>query len=125
LNFRCERKEPISLIKLVENSNFDMNYSACLGFSVYSRREDPTENTPVFIVTEVCASRFRGNLFTEPLPSNAYSFWRSFHSNGIACYDVHCLKQLVVKSILYGRQGSSFFIFTHYKQGIIFIVVPG
>jgi hypothetical protein len=27
LNFRCERKEPISLIKLVENYNFDNLYS--------------------------------------------------------------------------------------------------
>jgi hypothetical protein len=27
LNFRCERKGPISLIKLVENSNFDNLYS--------------------------------------------------------------------------------------------------
>jgi hypothetical protein len=27
LNFRCERKNPINLIKLVENSNFDNLYS--------------------------------------------------------------------------------------------------
>jgi hypothetical protein len=49
-------------------------HSDGLGFSMYSLGAVPTENTPVYIVTVLlCASRFRGNVFSEPFQSNACS----------------------------------------------------
>jgi hypothetical protein len=59
-----------------------------LASSLYSLRVDPKENIPVSILTVLCASRFRGIMFTEPLPSNACSFSRSLHSNSTTFYTI-------------------------------------
>jgi hypothetical protein len=40
------------------------------------------------IVTVLCASHFRGKVFAEPLPSNAYSFSLSLHSNATTRYNM-------------------------------------
>jgi hypothetical protein len=88
-----------------------LNCPACLGSTLRSLMADPTENTLVSSVTVLlCASRFRGKVFTEPLPRNACSSSQSLHSNGTARYNI--LSNLSVKSIFYGRQVRSVFIFT-------------
>jgi hypothetical protein len=62
--------------------------SAGLGSSLCSLGDDPTENTPVSIVTVLsCESFFRGNVFTEQLPSNTCLFSRSLYSNCTTRYN--------------------------------------
>jgi hypothetical protein len=52
-----------------------------LGSSLNNLGAGSVENIPISIVTVLsCVSRFRGNMFTELLPSNAYSFSRWMHS---------------------------------------------
>jgi hypothetical protein len=59
-----------------------------LGSSLYSLGADLTENTPFSIATVLLyAPRFRGNVFTEPLPSNACWISRSLHSSSTTCYN--------------------------------------
>jgi hypothetical protein len=76
-------------------------WSSGLWSSLYSLRADPTENTPVSIVTVLCAFRFRGNMFTEPLPSNTCSFSRSFHSNGTTRYNTFNAEARRLVSVAY------------------------
>jgi hypothetical protein len=74
--------------------------SASLGSSLYSLKEDPTENTPVSIITLLLlAFRFRGNVFTEPmlrkgLHNPVVLLLRALPSNG-GCSQSHRLSTVL------------------------------
>jgi hypothetical protein len=54
------------------------------------RKFDHRENTPLVSIVTVllCVSRFRGNMFTQPLLRNGRLFIRLLHSNGCTRYNI-------------------------------------